>query len=73
MNKTETTEVMHLMADTLRNIFAIAGVPIPEQLEPERDALVLADAIRGASLREALSVVGSIPANYPPSILPERG
>lgn len=69
MNNKETTEVMNLLADTLRIVFNIAGLPIPEQIDPEREALALANAIREATLKEAHSVIGSIPANYPPSIL----
>lgn len=65
MNSKETTEVMHLLADTLRVAFSIAGIPIPNQIEPERDANALANAIRKSALDEARGIINGIPNDHP--------
>ena len=65
MNKKETTEVMSLFADTLRIMFNIAGLPVPEQIEPEREAAALANAIRWNTLDEVRGIINRVPNDYP--------
>lgn len=65
-----TTEVVDLFADCLIELYAIAGLPIPAEVDPLIEARNIANKIRRDTLQEAASIVGGIPTEYPLPVEP---